>query len=208
MSATTLPRNETRLDFYRTPAWATEAIVPVLRSALNRRDRSQGRIPKPDTWTILDAGAGDGAILSVVAASFPESLVFGVEIDPRHATCTTPPEITRGDFLADEWRADDDDIDAIVMNPPFSQAREFVERGLELVRPRNGVVLALLRLNWLAGLTRAEFHRANPSDVYVLPRRPSFTDDGRTDASEYAWLVFRGPETGGRWRVLDVKGAR
>jgi len=201
MSSTTLPRNVARQDFYRTPAWATEAIVPVVRKGLSTRDRVVGKIPREEHWTILDAGAGDGAITRVVAAAFPESSVKGIELDRKLVDAASLPILFEGDFFFEgrEWESE---VDAIVMNPPFSQAREFVERALSVVEERDGVVVALLRLAWMAGKSRAPFHREHPSDVYVLPRRPSFTGVG-TDSADYGWFVWRHGQIGGRWRVLD-----
>lgn len=89
------------------------------------------------------------------------------------------------------------------MNPPYTHALEFVKVGLSLTRSSSveGVVAALLRINWMAGQGRRDFHQAWPCDVWVLPKRPSFTGDGKTDATEYAWFVW-GAEYGGRWKVL------
>lgn len=202
MSSTTLPRNEKRLDFYRTPEWVTRAIAPKVRSALNVRDRSHGSVPRPERWSLLDAGAGDGAICNVLAREFAESTVVGVECDATKChdpASLTRPQILFGDFF--RWEASPC---AIVMNPPFSQAREFIEHGIELVQPQGGCVFALLRLAWMAGQARSAFHRAHPSDVYVLPRRPSFTGGG-TDSADYGWFAWRGPDTGGRWSVLDTE---
>jgi hypothetical protein len=89
----------------------------------------------------------------------------------------------------------------LVTNPPYSLAAEFIQRALE--RYRKSIDCAfLLRLNYLGSQKRAAFHREHPSDVFVLPRRPSFTGKG-TDATEYAWFVW-GPGRGGRWSILDV----
>lgn len=212
MSATRLPRTK-RLDFYATPAWCVEAIVPHVAKALSVRDRNNGKRPTPESWTIVDAGAGDGAICNTVRRALRQSHVFGVEIDPAKAIAAPQSitsdvaQIVTGDWLTDGWTSEDDDIDAVVMNPPFSQAREFVERALEIVRPRGGVVFALLRLGWMAGKCRASFHADNPSDVYVLSRRPSFTGGG-TDSTDYAWFAWRNRSVGpGSWRVLDPRGA-
>jgi hypothetical protein len=38
-----------------------------------------------------------------------------------------------------------------------------------------GTVALLLRLNWLGSQERAAFHRAHPSDILLLPKRPEFT---------------------------------
>lgn len=64
----------------------------------------------------------------------------------------------------------------------------------------------LLRLNFLGSQRRAAWLRAWTPDVYVLPRRPSFTGRG-TDSCEYAWCVWhedrRGPR--GSVEVLELE---
>jgi hypothetical protein len=79
---------------------------------------------------------------------------------------------------------------------------EFIERALREA-PEDADVAFLLRLNFLGSQRRAAFHRSFPSDVYVLPRRPSFTGGG-TDATEYCWMVW-GAERGGRWSILEIE---
>ena len=55
---------------------------------------------------------------------------------------------------------------------------------------RKGVAF-LLRLGFLASVQRAEFWKQNPpTRVIVLSKRPSFTGDGKTDRSEYAFFVW------------------
>lgn len=88
----------------------------------------------------------------------------------------------------------------IVMNPPYSLALPFVAAALEVVRSQAGTVAALLRLGFLASRKRRDWWQSHPADVYVLSERPSFTGDGRTDATDYAWFVWR--EGAGRVRVL------
>lgn len=168
-------------DFYPTPAWVTRALVPLL----------------PTGGSVLDPCAGEGAILSTLAASSLQCLLHGYEIDGERARAARGLglDVLTCDSLASEpWVS----ASAVVMNPPFSLAQPFVERALR----EAPIVAALLRLNWLAGLKRVAFHRAHPADVHVLPRRPSFTGKG-TDACEYAWFIWS-PNGGGRWSVLDL----
>lgn len=166
-------------DFYSTPAWCTRAILPWLK--LSER--------------MLDPCAGSGAILRV-ASEFWGSRCFGIEIDPQRA-------IDSGSSCADAldpktfWGEC-----TVVTNPPYALAMQFVLRALLNAHGAHEVAM-LLRLNWLASQKRADFHRAHQADVYVLPKRPSFTPDGKTDATEYAWFVW-GPGRGGRWSVLEL----
>lgn len=160
------------LDYYPTPAWATEAILDAL--------------PPIATWRVLDPFAGDGAILRVVAAR--GATPIGLELDgvlarEAGAQCR--------DSLSDTlWP----EADIVITNPPYATAQRCIERCLA----ESDRVVALLRLGFLASRRRADLHRRHPSDVYVLSRRPSFVG-GRTDASDYAWFAWPGRN---RWKIL------
>ncbi len=202
-------------DWFETPAWAVEAIVPHLPAA--------GRV--------LDPGCGTGAILRVLSKTppFKAENLFGIEINTRRATeARRQFYVDTADFLksTDAW-------DLIIGNPPYKLSLEFAEKAIALTKPRRGTVALLLRLNWLSSLDRVTFHGQNPSDVHVLPRRPSFCVSVKckkacgwfatmspeadrpkacpkcfaavsittTDACEYGWFVF-GPGRGNRWLIL------
>lgn len=178
-------------DFFETPAWVVDAIVPHLPAQVGGRRALR----------VVDAGAGRGAIsIRLIAAGYTS--VCGIEIDEANAEACNVAGVdcVREDFLT----SDHPKPDLVVMNPPFTHAEAFVRHALHLVG--DGHVFALLRLAFLEGITRAPLHRAHPSDVFVLPRRPSFTGGG-TDSSAYAWFGW-GPGRGGRWSVLDVPAGR
>ena len=177
-------------DYYPTPAWVTRAILPHLVSRL---------VTSTD---VLDPCCGDGAILREVGRAVGRGRVLGIEIEIARAevaasACTDIPSTV--DALTFDWPQ----VDLVLTNPPFSLAMEFVERALVMQRRHSGTTAMLLRLAFLESQGRAAFHRANPSDVYVLPKRPSFTGDGKSDSSAYAWFVW-GPNRGGRWQALEA----
>lgn len=169
-------------DFYATPAWATRALF---RAVDFDRD-----VP------ILDPCCGDGAILDVAAEQ--NYATIGYELDAHRASLAAQkhPRVVCADALSVPWLNV-----TIATNPPYSLALEFAQRALSESGSRS--VAMLLRLNWLAGLRRVEFHRAYPATVLVLPRRPSFVGGG-TDATDYAWFLWR-RGIGGDWRILDVE---
>lgn len=77
--------------------------------------------------------------------------------------------------------------DLIITNPPFSLALAFLQKSLGEAR----TVISLLRLNFLGSQKRRAFWQEDrPSHVLVLAERPSFSRDGRTDATEYAWFCW------------------
>lgn len=212
-------------DFYRTPAWATRAMMRTVD------------LPRAfcATDTVIDPCCGDGAILDVFAVDHPGALRLGIEIDAGRAQSAAAKHqrVICADALGPLPWGDRDA--SVVTNPPFRLAMEFVERSLAEV---DGSVVMLLRLSWLASQSRARFIRANTPSIYVLPRRPSFamfvrcdgcswrvtlpSDAERprrcdecgaavkiatSDSSDYAWFVWRDQRGQGRVHILDTDGA-
>ena len=191
MSATGRGRPRNPRDYYRTPAWCIEALL-----------REEELLPD-----VFDPACGDGAILAAIQEHGADHIVHAQELD--HAVALEASQRLRipvsvGDSLDPSACWPDGDV---VMNPPYRQAADFVRRALREVPPR-GKVCALLRLNFL-GSSRKRLDIVGPASdlarVLVLPKRPSFTGDGRSDSCEYAWFVFqverRGPT---EVRVLKV----
>lgn len=86
------------------------------------------------------------------------------------------------DFLQDDGRHG-----AIVTNPPFSLALEFCDHAIKHA-PN---VFMLLRLNFLASRKRRDWWRRNPPNaLFILSERPSFTENGKTDATDYGWFYW------------------
>jgi hypothetical protein len=159
MSATN--RSEVRHpdDFYATPAWATRAIL------------AQFVVRAGDT--ALEPCCGDGAIVrELINVGFHPGRVTAIDIDAGRVAETARMV---GDVAVEDWLLTDGEAsyDLVITNPPFRLAMEFVTKSLKHVGD-SGTVAMLLRLNWLASAGRREFHKAHPSDVYVLPKRPEF----------------------------------
>lgn len=179
-------------DFYATPAWCVHRLLEVC--------------PLPGGhW--LEPAAGEGAIVEAINEVRHDVKWWANE--PHQALvlkgrdCATVTDLDfRAITLAHTW-------DVIATNPPFALAQEFVEHALSL-RPR--FVVMLLRLNFLGGSARGAWLRDNTPDVYVLPNRPSFRDDGKTDSCDYAWFVWRSEARRGDNRLTILadtpKGAR
>lgn len=77
--------------------------------------------------------------------------------------------------------------DLIITNPPFTFAKEFLEKSLT----ESDCVCYLLRLNYLGSQARKSFWNkiGTPNKLLILSKRPSFTGKG-TDATEYAWFCW------------------
>jgi predicted RNA methylase len=209
-----------RDDFYETPVWVTELVLPKLGAIAGK--------------TVLDPFAGRGAILDVCTRAGAKRTI-AIEIDSARskACCKPARSVHLGDTFGLGGARFDEPLDLIITNPPFSRTLEAVEWCL--ARADGRPVTVLLRLAFLESLERAPFHRKHPADVHVLARRPSFltkeqkmriheealdrwrvelaawqvartgeepkrpTPPG-TDSCAYAWLVWG--FGGGRWSVL------
>lgn len=176
------PTEVADFEFYPTPS---EAIISLVESPLVALPGGH--------W--IDPCAGSGRIPSVINASRDDVKWTMVEIDERHRPVLRSTfrdcdsMLAFGDFVTMNWpygkRAD-----VLVMNPPFSHALAFVMAGFD----RADIVVMLQRTNWLAP-ARASWLRRHMPNVYQLPKRPSFTGDGKTDAAEYSWFVWPTRET-------------
>lgn len=158
-------------DFFRTPAWVTESILPHAKPCPGRM--------------ILDPAAGDGAILDVLERTVGFVSCVGIEIDTELAAACGASRCLQGDALAMSWGTPD----GVIMNPPFRLAEAFVRKAVAEVAP-GGEVWALLRLAFLESKTRyASFWKEHrPAAVHVLSKRPSFTSNGASDKTAYAWF--------------------
>ena len=181
-------------DYYPTAAPVTRAVLPFLRRRLHA---SPGYI--------LEPGIGHGAIADVLSApcscvadcqrgEHTPYRVRGVDVRPEAvAEASARHDVLQLDFLAQStglrilsaWGKPA----AVVGNPPFTDALEFVGRSFDLVGDAAPVAM-LLRLAFLASLERAAFWRHHPADVLVLDKRPSFTGNGKGGKYDMAWFIW------------------
>lgn len=184
MSATNRGAERVKDDFYETPAWC-------VRRYLDFRQH----LPE----TLLEPSAGQGAIIRATDAWARELFNYqwlALDINPSMRDLGV--RFYQTDFL-DPKVTVDKKLDLCLSNPPYKLAREFIEKGLTLAHE----VVFLLRLNFLESEDRHDLFRKHPCDVRVLPNRPSFSTDGHTDATAYAWFEF-GLGHGGHMSVLDL----
>jgi hypothetical protein len=142
---------------------------------------------------ILEPGCGpDAPFLQAASRVWPVASLYGIEWLPGHDVNGSNFSLRFGqDFMA--WEPlGGTKFDLIITNPPFSLALEFLERSRELLTT-SGVILFLLPLTWLASRRRwvrlfNGMHR--PFKVWVLAKRPSFTGDRKTNATEYGIFAW------------------
>jgi len=96
------------------------------------------------------------------------------------------------DFLEPSW-LDHEQWDAVIMNPPYKHAQEFVEKSLTLAP----VVCAFLRLAFLESSGRKVFFDTTPLEtVAVFRKRIPYSKEGKFDDFKshpvaYAWFIWR-----------------
>ena len=164
------PQSERQLDLYETPPEAVEALLRY------------EHLPK----TLWEASCGRGAIVKVLRAHGHHVLAT----DLRDYASPFQDHTGR-DFLAE--RTLPPGVEAIIQNPPYFLADEFVKRSL-LLCPRG---YFLLRLQWLESEKRRDlFDQAMLERVLIFRARlPMMHRDGwtgnRTSSTTcFAWFVF------------------
>lgn len=172
-------------DYYPTPAWCVEALLY--------------HCPPRRGLTIVEPSAGEGHIVRACAAmGRTVSLAVELREECREALQASPcGEVLIGDWLRLAHLVTGEQ--AIVGNPPFTLALEFARACVE---SEAAYVALLLPLGFLASAERASFHRVHPvARLVVLSRRPSFTVDGKTDSTDYAWFVWGDVAKGIEWAL-------
>lgn len=121
---------------------------------------------------VWEPACGDGRLIKWMNES-GKILADGSDINAK---------ISPTNFLTDsQYR------ECIVTNPPFSLAFNFCQHGVHFSEH----LFLLLRLNFLAsGKRKVWFIENEPDALFVLSSRPSFTPDGKTDATDYAWYYW------------------
>lgn len=165
-------------DAYFTPVPLARAICEQLAKILPAAPLS-----------VLEPSVGAGAFLGAIRRTWPNALVGIEDIDKaglaklRADRCGSPGS-TGSNY------------ELIVGNPPYLEAERHVRVALE--RLAFGAHLAfLLRIGFISSQERAVLYQKNPIRFLVpIIGRPSFTDNGKTDASEYAVFVWRRGFTG------------
>jgi hypothetical protein len=182
-------------DLYETPPCATRALIRT--GALNSFER------------IFEPCAGRGAISRVLKRAGWAVLAHDL-IAYSGADEDIYPRI---DFFKAErtyW------VQAIVTNPPFRQADEFIRKGLSLGLP----VIVLLRLMSLEGANRSDILQHLHHVFIGIERLPKFQREGwtgkrlTTETAPFGWFIFRPQRRHGdtftcsriSWREEDKNG--
>lgn len=163
------PREEH--DFYRTDPIAAECLLQLMRDEFDGVQR------------IWECACGDGALAKVFTAHGYRVVATDL-IDRGYGV----PDI---DFLqVDKPPA----VDAIITNPPFNRAEDFVRQALRFTQD-GGYVCMFLRTLFLEGKARKKLFDENPpkyvfvSSARINCAKPSFT--GNSSAMSFSWFVWQ-----------------
>lgn len=166
------------LDFYNTP----EADVIAFLNASKL---------VPDSGVVLEPAAGEGNIANVLAKLRPNANIVTSDVEQRNFLLSYV-----GDFITTPSLVTP--VDCVITNPPFSLAKEFVERGLDIC---HGDVIMLLKVAFLASKSRrALLDRKVLREVWVSSSRINCYAPGAKVSStgrrcnvstlDMAWFVF------------------
>jgi hypothetical protein len=155
-------------DAYMTPPWCVRRLLDVWR-------------PRGTSGILVEPAVGTGNIVRTIGTEPFAWLTY----DVREVAPVGEMHVT-GDFL--KVGSYGTDAEAVITNPPYSLAEEFI-RHSRCCFPRADLVF-LLRLNFLGAIERVPLWLAlGTPDVNVLPNRPDFSGGGG-DSCEYAWYVW------------------
>lgn len=194
-------------DVYVTPTWSVHRFLEAYQLP-------DGSSSLPAGATVMDPCAANGELLQAIHAVRPDLQLYALELRPEcqpaldalfQAGVIAGYEI--GDFIEYAKRVCLDEpankvIDAIVTNPPYALAEEFVRAALKV-----SIVSAfLMRVNFLGAKKRRDFTAETKPGLFISPNRPSFTGWGG-DATEYAWFLYGDAAWAGAWTVLPFTPA-
>lgn len=163
------------LDWFRTPAWATEALLT--------RETFPGGV-----W---ECAAGDGAMADPIRAAGYD--VVATDVSPQRA------DVLHRDFLLEQ--ALPGGCESIITNPPFKLGGEFARHALALGAHK---VAMIQRLAFLEGARRERdlFRPHPPARVWVFAKRPTMWAGDLPEIPKanggmaFAWIVWERGQAG------------
>ena len=165
-------RNRVEDDYYATPVGATKAV-------LDRIDLK---------GSILEPACGGGHISEVLKEYYPNNEIVSTDLIDRGYG------IGGIDFLTHDYKKK---FDNTITNPPFSLAKEFIEKALQIT---NDKVIMFAKIQLLESKARKELFENSPLKyVYVFSKRQNplrngnpLDENGKPWASTmcFAWFVW------------------
>ena len=122
---------------------------------------------------------GQGHIADVIKEYFPKAKVLGSDLVDRGY-----PDTLKRDFIKDTFEMK---TDWVITNPPYSLAKDFIDRSLSVAL--KGVAM-FLKIQFLEGQARKEWFKNSPLKyVYVFSARQPSLNGG----------MENNPKTGKKW---------
>lgn len=173
-------RTRVEFDLYPTPQGLCNAALSLIPTDF-------------EYFWVLDPGAGGGEWAKAAYERKRNRNYIGVELRDAPAPWWFDVWLPKTDFLTWDGAAwGNYRYDLVVGNPPYEHAEAFIRKSLSLTRP-GGYVLFLLRLAFLESQSRGAglWRECPPKRVAVCSKRPSFTGNGKTDATAYAVYLWQ-----------------
>ncbi len=169
------------LDYYSTPTKEVTNILNTIK--LDLKDQ-----------LILEPCCGGGHMVQGILNYYKDSNIIATDIQDRGNI--TDIDFMTGkefDFLSDKYPCVEN-IDYIIMNPPYSVIEPFVRKSLAIAKKG---VLMLGRLQFLEGKSRYETILKDypPTDIYIYVDRIACYKNGDikdkvASAQAYAWFYW------------------
>ena len=158
---------------YQTPRWVIDRFLEAEPNFLF------------DSSRILEPNAGEGRIIDALEDAGYQGDMWAFEIAGKYEAWlreTAANHVMIGDCfeLIDQYPGGG----VLITNPAFPIS----ERMLQCYWSVVDHIVFFQQMGFLCSAKRHEFMASRMPDCYLLPNRPSFTPDGKTDQAHYAWL--------------------
>jgi hypothetical protein len=159
-------------DAYFTEPWVTRALLKEIEPAL-RACAGLGTVWEPACGDGRMAKEIDAAGYTILASDIYDYGYPGTRIwDFIHETAPGP-------------------LSAVITNPPFDLAREFIYQALTVTEPRAGIVAILQRHEFDAPAKNWPLFQRAFAAKLILPRRPRWVDvDRASPRFPYSWYLW------------------
>ena len=164
-------------DFYTTPLSFAKAALDHLPKDFHPNN-------------IIDPGAGSGIWGQAAHEKWTHGSLHGYEIRDIEA----PDHYHfwwKKDFLERNVPGWGDKFELVMGNPPYSHAEEIIRYAMYYLR-EGGYLVFMLRLAFLESKKRLKLWEDCPlKKVVVCANRPSFTGNGKTNATAFAFFYWK-----------------
>lgn len=168
-------------DFYPTKPILTDAAIEWLVQT------HRSGLTSAKDLHVLDPGAGCGPWGNSIKKFIPDCYLIGVELDEDMPASDAYDEWIVGDFMDTQLP----NFDLIIGNPPYEIIHDFIIKAWSHL-DRRGTMLLLTRVEMINSQWRHQWlwPVIQPHYIIPLPERPSFTEDGKTNANDYILMIF------------------